>query len=77
MTKVLKWLGKSGLVLGLALSLSGCIPNVEKLCALQQSACFNVSTVYGTLRGACSGLLNGEIKCDQDGMSIKAKEPVK
>lgn len=58
---------------------AGCTPNAaalaEALCKNQVSACVTITTIYGTAKAACSGLLNGTIVCGADGMSIKAREP--
>ena len=67
-------------LIGLALLLTACTPNVAKLaetfCRHQISACISVTTIYGTVRAACSGLLNGAVACSSDGsMTIKAAEP--
>ncbi len=68
------------LALVACLLLTGCTPNAAKLaetfCRHQISACISVTTIYGTVRAACSGLLNGAVACSSDGsMTIKAAEP--
>jgi hypothetical protein len=64
----------------LAALLTACTPNAAKfaeaLCKNQVSQCWSVTTIYGSARGACSGLRNGTVACSSDGsMTITAAEP--
>ena len=68
------------LVLLSAALLAGCAPtNISELAKAmagdQASVCVTVASVYGTVKIARSGLLNGTVSCSADGMSIRAKEP--
>ena len=62
------------------LALGGCAPtNISNLAEAigkdQASVCVTVASVYGTVKIARSGLLNGTVSCSADGLSIKAFEP--
>ena len=37
--------------------------------------CVTIASIYGTVKIARSGLLNGTVTCSADGMTIKAAEP--
>ena len=57
----------------------GCAPTnisnlAEALATDQASVCITIASVYGTVKIARSGLLNGAVTCSADGMTIKAKE---
>jgi len=59
---------------------TGCAPTnisnlAEALAADQASVCITIASVYGTVKIARSGLLNGTVNCSADGMTIRAAEP--
>lgn len=66
-----------GIALASALALGGCsATNVSELLkALGQdpaTVCITVTSVYGTVKGYRTNAMNATVKCDQEGLSVKA-----
>lgn len=65
------------LLLGMALLLTGCVgTNISELVDAMgkdpATVCWTVTSVYGTVKGYRTAILNGTVTCNQDGLAVKA-----
>ena len=57
------------------LALPGCVHTaglVEAMAKDPASVCVHLNTVYGTVRVYRTGIANGVMQCNQDGMAVKS-----
>jgi hypothetical protein len=66
------------LVLAGALGLAGCslAPSdqvIKELVASERSWCLSLNTIYGTARMSGTGIDNGSVSCNQEGMVVNSE----
>jgi len=73
----MRW-GLMGLLMAAVFSLSACsmgfmdAAQLEALGKDQASVCVSVQTPYGTMKFARTNIVNGNVRCDADGLAVQS-----
>lgn len=64
-------------LIGFAVAIGGCAPTnlasvIEAAGKDPASVCGSITTIYGTAKFARTNIVNGNVTCNQDGLSVKS-----